>query len=800
MKAILAIDQGTTGSTALLINQAGQATHRAYAEITQHYPHPGWVEHDANEIWRVSQATMADALRQADLAAGELAAIGITNQRETTVVWDRHTGQPVHPAIVWQSRQSAAICERLKADGHEALFRARTGLRLDAYFSASKIRWILDQDPALQARADAGELLFGTIDSWLLWQLTGAAVHATDPTNASRSLLFNIHEQKWDSELCALLNIPMNMLPEVRPSAGIFGHTAEGLDLPAGIPIAGIAGDQQAALFGQACWQAGQAKNTYGTGCFLLMNMGQQHPVSDHGLLTTLCCDENGQPAYALEGSVFFAGSTIQWLRDQLGIIKGVAESEALAAQVQHNEGVYLVPAFAGLGAPYWDSNSRGAIMGLTRGSAQPQIARAALESIAYQTRDLVTAMSEDSGIKLAELRVDGGACSNDLLMQFQADILNAPVQRPGMLETTAIGSAWLAGLAVGFWSGPDELRKIATAEQRFEPRMAKDQRELLYAGWQEAVSRVASKASKDQPALHRESADMQIEHSNGHFPVSDGLNLFWQSWQAANPPRSIIILIHGLCEHSSRYAHVGKNLARAGHAVYACDLRGHGWSPDGKKPGRVHIDRFSDYIADVDGLFALASNRHPNAPVFILGHSMGGLISMSYALLRSPQLAGAIISSPAIAPNPAAPIPKMLLLLVSLLSKLAPRLRFGSELDSSKLSHDPAVVAAYDQDPLIGSKVSARWFAEVSSAMQALQLGAGDLEIPMLLMQSGKDILVDPEATRIWANAAPAEKMEYVPWPDFYHEMFNEPEKEDVLVRVQNWLDRQLAHQSLTI
>jgi len=787
MKAILAIDQGTTGSTALLIDPSGQAIGRAYAEITQHYPRPGWVEHDPVEIWQVSQAVMAQVIRNSGDGLLELAAIGVTNQRETTVIWDKATGQPVHRAIVWQSRQSVAICERLKASGYEPLFRARTGLRLDAYFSASKIRWILDQDDSLQARAEAGELLFGTIDSWLLWQLTGGKVHATDPTNASRSLLFDIHRQRWDDELCALLDIPMSLLPEVRPSSGVFGHTAEGLELPAGIPVAGMAGDQQSALFGQACWQAGQAKNTYGTGCFLLMNMGQEHPVSEHGLLTTLCCDESGQPAYALEGSVFFAGSTIQWLRDQLGIITDAAASEALAARVQDTEGVYLVPAFAGLGAPYWDSAARGGIVGLTRGTARPEIARAALESIAYQTRDIVAAMEKDSGVELTELRVDGGASSNDLLMQFQADILAVPVQRPQMLETTAMGCAWLAGLAVKFWSGPEELRALAKADRRFDPAMPEQQRQALYAGWQQAVARMAT------PAPSTPAKEMPIGHSSGHFSTDDGLALFWQSWQPVSPPRSVILLVHGLAEHSGRYPHVGTSLAKAGHTVYACDLRGHGWSPDGRKPGRVHIESFSEYLADVSGLYALANSRHPGMPVFLLGHSMGGLISMTYALDHAPLLAGAIISSPAIAPNPAAPIPKALLVLVGILSRLAPGLRFASKLDTSMLSHDPAVVAAYDQDPLVSHSVSARWFSEASTAMQSLQTRPSELQIPMLLMQSGEDVLVDPEATRRWAEAAPADQLEFIHWPGFYHEMFNETGKAEVLSRVHQWLDQRL-------
>lgn len=804
MQYILAIDQGTTGSTALLIDPSGAAVSRAYAELTQHFPKPGWVEHDPMEIWQTSQSVMSEIMLKSRDARGldaqDIAAIGITNQRETTIIWDQQSGQPVHHAIVWQSRQSIAICDRLKAAGHEALFRERTGLRLDAYFSASKIRWILDQDESFQARAEAGDLLFGTVDSWLLWQFTGGKVHATDPTNASRSLLFDIHQQAWDPELCALLNIPLQMLPEVKPSSGIFGHTAEGLKVPAGIPIAGIAGDQQAALFGQACWQAGQAKNTYGTGCFMLMNMGQQHTVSQHGLLTTLCCDENGQPAYALEGSVFFAGSTVQWLRDQLGIITDAAASEALAARINDNEGVYLVPAFAGLGAPYWDSSARGAIVGLTRGSGRPEIARAALESIAYQTRDIVTAMTEDSGVKLTEIRVDGGASSNNLLMQFQADILGVPILRPKMVETTAMGSAWLAGLAVGFWSGPAVLSSFAKAQQCFKPRMTEEQRNALYSGWQQAVSRVATTDQRNQtdpmpnPIPKPNPAMMTVKHENGNLLTRDGLALFWQSWQPDESPRCVILLIHGLCEHSSRYAHVGKSLAEAGHAVYACDLRGHGWSPDGNKPGRVHIDRFADYSADVDGLYDLASARHAGKPVFILGHSMGGLISMTYALDHSAKLSGAIISSPAIAPSPEAPIPKALLILVGLLSKLAPRLRFKSELDTSRVSRDPAVVEAYNNDPLISSAVSARWFAEVSNAMEALQKRAPELQIPMLLMQSGDDGLVNSAATAQWASAAPADKLEFVAWPDLYHEMFNEPEKEEVLAVVHAWLDRQLT------
>jgi glycerol kinase len=498
MSTVLAIDQGTTGSTALVFSQEGEILGRAYSEFTQHYPQPGWVEHDPEEIWRVSWEVMARALDSSDIRQGELSAIGITNQRETTVIWDRKTGQPVHRAIVWQSRQSTGICEQLKADGHEPLFREKTGLVVDPYFSGSKIRWILDLDPQLQRRADAGELRFGTIDSWLLWKLTGGseqagALHRTDPTNASRTLLYDIHEQCWDQELCTLLNVPMSLLPEVLPSAGVFGETHAIEGVPAGIPIAGIAGDQQAALYGQGCWEASQAKNTYGTGCFLLMNMGLQHPVSQNGLLTTICCDAHGAPAYALEGSIFIAGAAVQWLRDELNIIKDASETDALAREIDGNEGVYLVPAFAGLGAPYWDMNARGAILGLTRGAGRAHLARAALEAIAYQSRDIVEVMNLDSGIELTELRVDGGASNNDFLMQFQADILGVTVDRPKVVETTAAGSAYLAGLAVGVWNSPSELDQVRRTDCRFEPKMANRQRQELYQGWHQAVARVRS-------------------------------------------------------------------------------------------------------------------------------------------------------------------------------------------------------------------------------------------------------------------------------------------------------------------
>jgi glycerol kinase len=502
MTAILAIDQGTTGSTALVFSQKGDILGRAYSEFTQYYPHPGWVEHDPEEIWQVSRRVMAQALAASGIGRKELSGIGITNQRETAIVWDRDTGEPVHRAVVWQSSQSAGICERLKSEGLEPLFRKKTGLFVEPYFSGSKIRWILDNDPRLQRRAEAGELAFGTVDSWLLWKLTGGclkagAQHRTDPTNASRTLLYDIHHQDWDEELCEILNVPLAMLPEVLPSAGIFGETGGIEGIPAGIPVAGIAGDQQAALFGQGCWQPGQAKNTYGTGCFLLMNMGGQHPVSQNGLLTTICCNADGAPAYALEGSVFIAGAAVQWLRDELKIIGHASETEALAQEINDNEGVYLVPAFAGLGAPYWDMKARGALVGLTRGSGRAHLARAALEAIAYQTRDIVDVMNRDSGVELKELRVDGGASMNNFLMQFQADMLGVTIARPRLVETTAAGSAFLAGLATGVWNTRSELDRIRHTGHRFEPQMGEGQRNELYRGWQRAVARVSEKPGR---------------------------------------------------------------------------------------------------------------------------------------------------------------------------------------------------------------------------------------------------------------------------------------------------------------
>ncbi|MEF8793161.1 glycerol kinase GlpK [Thiohalorhabdus sp.] len=492
-EAVLAIDQGTTGSTALVFDHQGGVRGRGYSELPQSYPNPGWVEHDPEAIWGTSLEVMTAALADAGLAAADLAAIGITNQRETTVVWDRATGEPVHPAIVWQSRQTAELCDRLRADGWEPLFRERTGLLLDAYFSGTKIRWILDRYPEARRKAEQGEVLFGTVDSWMLWRFTGGAVHATEPTNASRTLLFNIHQRCWDSGLLEVLDIPEAMLPEVRTSAGRFGETAAIDGLAPGIPVAGMAGDQQAALYAQQCWQPGEAKNTYGTGSFVLMNMGDAHPISENGLLTTLCCDAFGGPAYALEGAIFVTGASVQWLRDGLGIIESAAETEALARELAGNDGVYLVPAFAGLGAPYWDMGARGTLVGMTRGTGRAHLARAALEAMAYQTRDVVEAMNRDSATPIAELRVDGGGANNDWLLQFQADQLGVAVERPRQVETTAAGSAFLAGLAEGFWSHPEEMRQARERDRLFAPTMDASERDRLYSGWRDAVVRSRS-------------------------------------------------------------------------------------------------------------------------------------------------------------------------------------------------------------------------------------------------------------------------------------------------------------------
>jgi len=480
---ILALDQGTSSSRAILFDHEGAPVATAQQPFRQIYPRPGWVEHDPEEIWQTQLATAWEALREAGVSAGQVAAIGITNQRETTVLWDRQ-GRPIANAIVWQDRRTAATCQTLRERGLEPLFRERTGLLLDPYFSGTKVRWLLDNVPDARRRAEGGELMFGTVDSWLLYRLAG--VHATDYSNASRTLLYNIRDRRWDSELLAALGVPASILPDVLPSSGRFGET-ELLGAP--LPIAGIAGDQQAALFGQAAFQPGMAKNTYGTGAFLLMNVGA-HGVASADLITTIAWGLGASVTYALEGSIFIAGAAVQWLRDELGIIATSAESEALAASVPSSEGVYVVPAFVGLGAPHWDPYARGAILGLTRGSGRAHIARATLEAVAYQVRDVVEAMERDSGAALSELRVDGGAAANDLLLQIQADILGREVVRPAVTETTALGAAYLAGLAVGFWKDLDELAHNWRVDKRFRPQMPAEQREALYAGWKRALER----------------------------------------------------------------------------------------------------------------------------------------------------------------------------------------------------------------------------------------------------------------------------------------------------------------------
>ena len=485
---ILSIDQGTTGTTVLVLDEAGAIVGRAYAEFRQIYPQPGWVSHDATEIWETTQGVIAGALTDAGIDAGEIAGIGIANQRETAVIWDRETGAPVHEAIVWQCRRTADLCRQFREQGLEEMVAEKTGLVIDPYFSATKIVWLLAHVPGLRARAEVGAVCFGTIDTYLLYRLTGGAVHATDFTNASRTMCFNIHTRGWDADLLAAFGIPEAILPEVRPSAGAFGVTVDGGPLKAGIPIGGMAGDQQAALFGQRGVKVGDIKNTYGTGCFTLFQTGEAAVTSRHGLLTTLSCDPGGGPAFALEGSVFSAGSAVQWLRDGLGVIRAAAETEGLAESIPDTGGVYLVPAFTGLGAPHWDSEARGTLVGVTRGTTRAHLARAALEAIAYQTADLVDAMAADAGRPVAGLRVDGGASANDFLMQFQADVLDVPVIRPRCTETTALGAGMLAGLAVGFWGGPEALAELNPAERVFEPAMSRDRREALLAGWRRAV------------------------------------------------------------------------------------------------------------------------------------------------------------------------------------------------------------------------------------------------------------------------------------------------------------------------
>ncbi|PFG06331.1 glycerol kinase GlpK [Bacillus sp. es.034] len=487
-KYILSLDQGTTSSRAILFNKKGEIAHTAQKEFTQHFPKPGWVEHSANEIWGSVLAVIASVLSESSVKPDQIEGIGITNQRETTVIWDKETGDPVYNAIVWQSRQTAGICEELKSQGLNDTFRDKTGLLIDAYFSGTKVKWILDNVEGVKQKAEEGKLLFGTIDTWLIWKMSGGTAHVTDYSNASRTLMYNIHELKWDEELLDILGVPASMLPEVRPSSEVYGKTVPYHFFGREIPIAGAAGDQQAALFGQACYEKGMAKNTYGTGCFMLMNTGEKAVKSENGLLTTLAWGIDGKVEYALEGSIFVAGSAIQWLRDGLRMLKDAKDSQDYAEKVDSTDGVYVVPAFVGLGTPYWDSDVRGAVFGLTRGTSKEHFVRATLESLAYQTKDVLTAMEADSGISLKKLRVDGGAVKNDFLMQFQSDLLSVPVERPVVNETTALGAAYLAGLAVGFWKDREEISKQWNKEKQFEPEMAAETQEELYGGWKKAV------------------------------------------------------------------------------------------------------------------------------------------------------------------------------------------------------------------------------------------------------------------------------------------------------------------------
>lgn len=485
---VMAIDQGTTSSRAIIFDHGGNKVAMSQQEFPQYFPKPGWVEHDALEIWDSVQSVISDVMIKSQIKPYKIAAIGITNQRETTIIWDRHTGKPIYHAIVWQSKQTSQIAEQLIKDGYKDMIHAKTGLVIDSYFAATKIKWILDQVPGAREKAAKGDLLFGTIDTWLLWNLTGHRVHATDVTNASRTMLFNIHKLDWDQDILDLLDIPRAMLPEVKPSSAIYGYTGDYHFFGVQIPIAGIAGDQQAALFGQAAYDKGSVKNTYGTGAFIVMNTGLEPTLSDNGLLTTIAYGLNGQVHYALEGSIFVAGSAVQWLRDGLQLFEHASESEAMAVKAESTGGVYVVPAFTGLGAPYWDQEVRGAMFGLTRGTNRGHIVRATLESIAFQTRDVVDTMVKDTGLPLTALTVNGGASRNNFMMQFQADILQTPIKRAAMEETTALGAAFLAGLAVDFWSDQDELRKLSKIGDQFAPHMSTDQANHLYAGWQHAI------------------------------------------------------------------------------------------------------------------------------------------------------------------------------------------------------------------------------------------------------------------------------------------------------------------------
>jgi glycerol kinase len=485
---LLAIDQGTTSSRAMLFDRSGAMVGKAQREFEQQFPQPGWVEHDPREILGSVQSTIVEAMTRAQVSASQIAGIGITNQRETTVVWDRSTGQAIHNAIVWQSRQTAGICEQLKADGYAELVRERTGLLIDAYFSGTKVKWILDKVPGARARAERGELLFGTIDTWLLWNLSEDRTHATDASNASRTLMYDIHKQQWCPDLLRMLDVPEAMLPEVRDNSTLFAHTSAQSVFGHRVPISGIAGDQQAALFGHACFDPGMAKNTYGTGCFLLMNTGEKAVQSNNGLLTTVAWRLDGKVEYALEGSVFAAGSAIQWLRDGLRMLGKASDTQAYAERAQSSDGVYFVPAFVGLGAPYWRSDVRGSMFGLTRGTTKEHFIRAVLESLAYQTRDVLSAMQADAGLVLKALRVDGGAIANDFTAQFQADIVDVAVERPAVMETTALGAAYLAGLGVGFWESRAQIAQQRQVERTFVPEMGAERREKLYAGWKRAV------------------------------------------------------------------------------------------------------------------------------------------------------------------------------------------------------------------------------------------------------------------------------------------------------------------------
>ncbi|EQA7718725.1 glycerol kinase GlpK [Staphylococcus pseudintermedius] len=485
---ILSIDQGTTSSRAILFNEEGEIVGVAQREFKQHFPKSGWVEHDANEIWSSVLSVMASVLTENNVSANEVKGIGITNQRETTVVWDKETGRPIYNAIVWQSRQTQSICDALKQEGHEQTYRDKTGLLLDPYFSGTKVKWILDKVDGAREKAAKGEILFGTIDTWLVWKLSGGRAHVTDYSNASRTLMYNIHELKWDDELLELLDVPKAMLPEVKPSSEVYCETIDYHFFGQNVPIAGIAGDQQAALFGQACFERGDVKNTYGTGGFMLMNTGEEAVKSGNGLLTTIAYGIDGKVNYALEGSIFVSGSAIQWLRDGLRMINSAPQSEDYAIRVDSTEGVYVVPAFVGLGTPYWDSDARGAIFGLTRGTEKEHFIRATLESLCYQTRDVIEAMGQDSGIEVNSLRVDGGAVKNNFLMQFQSDLLNIEVERPEINETTALGAAYLAGIATGFWKDKSEIQRRWKLEKSFEPEMDQKESNRLYKGWKKAV------------------------------------------------------------------------------------------------------------------------------------------------------------------------------------------------------------------------------------------------------------------------------------------------------------------------